>query len=129
MAIAKRGAALIAAVALVLVGTGPLWAQATPPRLTMQGPAEKTKDAIPRNALGKPCLDVEAASRPRLVDPTMLDHVVSLKNTCPRLIKVKVCYVNSTRCNEEDVQAYKRVDTILGSMKGVSFFRYTLTQK
>jgi len=128
MAIVKRGAAWIAAAALALC-LAPAWAQNTPPRLTMQGPAEKTKDAVPLNALGKPCLDVEAASRPRLANPEMVDHVVSLKNTCPRLVKVKVCYINSSRCNEEDIQAYKRVDTILGSMKGITYFRYVIQQR
>lgn len=59
----------------------------------------------------------------------MLDHVVSLKNNCPRIIRAKVCYFSSDHCNEVVVQGYKRVDTILGTMRGVKFFRYALTQK
>lgn len=59
----------------------------------------------------------------------MLEHVVSVKNSCPRLIKVKVCYYGSEQCKQFDVQPYKRVDTILGVMRGVKFFKYTLSQK
>jgi hypothetical protein len=113
----------------LLICLQPLAAQ-TSPRLIMQGQAENAKTAqVPRDALGRPCLDIESAARRRAVNPDTVDHVISIKNICPQLIKVKVCYVDSNRCNEEDVHAYKRVDTILGTMKGVTFFKYTLTQK
>lgn len=102
---------------------------ATAPRLTMQGPAEQGAAPIIRDALGRPCLDIEAAARAQVVDSQMLDHVVSLKNNCPRVIHAKVCYFNSNRCNEVVVQGYKRVDTILGTMRGISFFRYSISQR
>lgn len=59
----------------------------------------------------------------------MLDHIVSIKNSCPKLIKVKVCYFNSDQCKDVELQAYKRVDTFLGAMRGVNFFRYSIIQK
>ncbi|MBI5128466.1 MAG: hypothetical protein HZA66_03405 [Rhodopseudomonas palustris] len=118
------------AAALILAVSGSACnAQTTTPRLTMQGPAERSIAPVPRDALGRACLDVEAAARRQSINSDMLDHVVSFKNSCPRQIKVKVCYLNSTRCNDLDIQAYKRVDTILGQMKGVGFFRYTVTQR
>ena len=101
----------------------------TKPNITMQGPAENSGALVPRNALGRPCLDVEAAALAQTINPEMLDHVVSIKNNCPRTIRVKACYYGSERCNEVTVMAYKRVDTILGTMRGVNFFRYTLTQR
>ena len=58
-----------------------------------------------------------------------MDHVVSIKNNCPRNIKVKVCYYQSQSCREFEIQGYKRVDTILGTMTKISRFRYTITQK
>ena len=129
MALGAEGASRFpGAVLALVVATAPVAAQ-TPPRLTMQGPADKTIAPIPKDALGRPCLDVEAAARRRVVNPEMVDHVVSVKNICPRLIKIKVCYTESTRCNDEEVQAYKRVDTILGTMKSISFFTYTITQR
>jgi hypothetical protein len=97
--------------------------------LTMQEPAEQSATSVIRGAFGKPCLDVEAAARPHIVNPDTIDHVVSIKNNCPRTIKVKVCYVNSAKCNAFDVQGYSRVDTTLGTMMKIKVFRYSLTQK
>lgn len=98
------------------------------PGLTLQGQPEPSGAPI-RDALGRPCLDVEAAARPQVVNPKMLDHVVSIVNKCPRLIRTKVCYFNSDRCKELDLQPYKRIDTVLGTMSGIGFFRYTIVQR
>ena len=104
-------------------------AGASRPGLTMQRPLDQSGLGIVRDALGRPCLDVEAAARPELVNPDMLDHVVSIKNNCVKLIKAKVCYYGSDHCNDIVLPAYKRVDTILGTMRGVSYFRYRIEQK
>jgi len=99
------------------------------PALTMQGGPEQSGTNVVRDPLGRPCLDVEAAARAETINPDMKDHVVSIKNNCAKLIRAKVCYAGSDHCNEVVLQAYKRVDTILGSMKGVTSFRYTITQR
>lgn len=112
--------------------TAPSFAQvnsAKGPRLTMQGPAEQTSAPSLRDALGRPCLDVEAASRAHVVNRDMVDHIVSLKNNCLRQINARVCYYNTDRCKDIVLQAYKRADAILGTMRGVARFRYTITQK
>lgn len=102
---------------------------ATAPKITMQNPLDQSGTGIVRDALGRPCLDVEAAARRQTINPQMLDHVVSIKNNCPKSIKAKVCYFNSDRCNNVDLRPYSRADTILGTMNGISFFRYTISQK
>ncbi|MET4447042.1 hypothetical protein ABIB75_005340 [Bradyrhizobium sp. GM2.2] len=96
--------------------------------LTLQGPADAAGEVV-KDALGRPCLEVEAAAIPHVADPSMLDHVVSIRNKCPRLIKAKVCYFGSQTCNDVTASAYKRADTILGTMRGVKFFRYSIKQK
>jgi len=101
----------------------------SPSRLTMQRSAEQPDKPVVRDALGRPCLDVEAAARVHVVNPAVVDHVVSLKNSCPRSISVKVCYLNSGQCNSLDVAPYKRIDTILGTMSGTKNFRYVVLQK
>ncbi len=58
-----------------------------------------------------------------------MDHVVSIKNNCPKIVHTKICYYNSERCNEVTLQPYKRADTILGTMRNMSFFRYKIYQK
>ena len=120
---------LIGPVMLVISGSALCQTQAPAPRLTLQGPAEQSNSKIIRDALGRPCLDVEAAARRHTVNPERRDHLVSIKNNCPRLIKVKVCYVNSDHCNRIELQSYKRVDTILGTSNEASFFRYTIQQQ
>lgn len=95
----------------------------------MQGPLDQTGAGIVRDAVGRPCLDVEAAARRQSINPQMLDHVVSIKNNCPKVIKAKVCYFNSERCNDVELRPYGRADTILGTMNGISFFRFSLSQK
>jgi hypothetical protein len=95
----------------------------------MQGPAEQSATSVVRDAFGRPCLDVEAAARAHVVDQEMRDHVVSLKNNCPRLIHAKVCYFKTARCNDVVVPGYKRVDTILGTIRSATFFRYSVMQK
>ncbi|MDB5653467.1 MAG: hypothetical protein JWQ94_1080 [Tardiphaga sp.] len=118
-----------AAIAWAVVALGePAHAQASS-RLTMQGPAENAATAPIRDSLGRPCLDVEAAARAQIVNPETMDHLVSIKNNCAKSFKLKVCYFNSESCREVDLQPYKRVDTILGSMRGSSYFRYTISQK
>lgn len=117
--------------AIFVLGVSPAsYGQSANPRvgLTMQGSAEPGGNVI-RDSLGKPCLDIEAAARSETVNPDMLEHVVSVKNNCSRLIKVKVCYYGSEQCKQFDLQGYKRVDTILGVMRAIRFFRYTLFQK
>jgi hypothetical protein len=101
----------------------------TSPRITMQGPAEDAGAPIIRDALNQPCLNVEAAARPRVVNPDIVDHVVSVKNICPRLIKVKVCYFKSEHCNSFDLSGYQRVDTVLGTMTKITAFKYSIYQK
>lgn len=97
--------------------------------LTMQGPAERSSASIIRDALGRPCLDIEAAARKETINPQILDHVISFKNNCPRIIHAKACYSNSDHCKNLVIPPYKRIDAILGSMRGVNFFRYTIEQK
>lgn len=123
-----RKVALIAALVAGIGSTASGQSSQPAARLTIQGPAEQAGITV-KDALGKPCLDIEAAARPETINPDMLEHVVSLKNNCSRLIKVKLCYYNSEQCKQFDVQGYRRVDTTLGVMKGVKFFRYSLTQK
>lgn len=121
----------IASVSILLVTSA--HAQSNTPStssLTMQGPAEQSGVRPIRDALGRPCLDIEAAARSHVVNPNVVDHVISLKNGCSRNIKVKVCYYHSDQCKESEVQGYKRVDTILGTMtKASSIFRYTVFQR
>lgn len=98
-------------------------------KFQMQGPAERADAPVPRDALNRLCLDAEAVARSHVVNPDIVDHVVSLKNKCSRTIKVRVCYFQTDRCKELDVRGFDRADTILGTMTKVKMFRYSISQK
>lgn len=104
-------------------------ANATAPSFKMQGSADQTNSPVVRDSLGRPCLDVEAAARSHVVNPSLFDHIVSIKNGCARAVRVKLCYFRSDICKEIGVPGYKRIDTILGTMANVTTFRYSLNQK
>lgn len=99
------------------------------PRFTLQGPAEQSASPVIKDALNRPCLDIEAASRAHTVNPRLFDHVVSIKNRCARPIKVKVCYFNSEDCRSADLGSNQRQDLILGTMANVTSFRYSIGQR
>jgi len=92
------------------------------------GAPDKSNSPVVRDAIGRPCLDVDAASRAHTVNRDVVDHVVSVQNKCSRMIKVKVCYFQTDNCKEFQVQGYSRVDTILGTMNKSWVFRYTIFQ-
>lgn len=121
----------LTAVCVFFIGISSDFAQtaSTSSALTMQGAPEQSGANVIRDPLGRPCLDIEAAARSGTINPDMKEHIVSIKNNCAKLIRTKVCYANSDHCNEVVLQAYKRVDTMLGSMRGVTTFRYTVTQR
>ncbi|UPJ78946.1 hypothetical protein IVB16_29455 [Bradyrhizobium sp. 183] len=125
----RISAALVLAMAATAAQSQTSFTHSSASKLTMQGQAEQSNTPAIRDALGRPCLDVEAAARPHTINPEMMDHVVSVKNNCARLIHVKVCYYNADRCNEVNIAANKRADTVLGTMRNVKFFRYSIQQK
>ncbi|WP_375161702.1 hypothetical protein [Bradyrhizobium sp. RDT46] len=118
-------------VALVLVSIqlfSAAHAQATKPGFTMQGSADTSDSPVIRDAANRPCLNVEAAAKGHNSNGELMDHIVSVKNNCSRMIRIKICYYRSDHCKEATVYGYQRVDTILGMMK-MSTFRYSLSQK
>lgn len=96
--------------------------------LTFQGAAEQSTSPVERDAFGKPCLEIRALARASTINRDIIDHVVWLQNKCPKKLTVKVCYYNSERCNRVEAAPYKRTDTILGTVNGVRFFRYNVTE-
>ena len=117
----NRGCAII----VVLMLGGQAAAQQAP---TVLAPGGSAKSAPAQDAFGRPCLDIGATVRAQITNTAIVDHVVSVQNRCPKTISVKVCYFGSERCNRLDVQPYRRSDTILGTMAGVRFFRYDVTE-
>ncbi len=104
------------------------YAQGTKPKFMMQGAADRSETPVIRDGANRPCLNVEAAAKGHVANGELMDHIVSVKNSCSRMIRVKICYYHSDHCKDATVYGYQRVDTILGTMK-MSTFRYSLSQK
>lgn len=110
-------------------------AQATNPtspfksRLTLQNGGENAALTVHRNPLGKPCLNIEAASRAHVINPDVYDNVVSILNSCSKPIKLRLCYYRSERCLDVEVPAQQRKDTILGTYPHTQYFRYSFKEK
>lgn len=98
-------------------------------RLTIQNSGENAALTVHRNALGKPCLNIEAASRTQVVNPNMYDNIVSIKNQCSQVIRVQICYFGSESCVDVEVLGQQRKDTILGIRHHSQYFRYSYKEK
>jgi hypothetical protein len=98
-------------------------------RLTLQNGGENAALITHRDALGKPCLDFEAASKRHVINPDVYDHVVSIQNRCSKLIKLKLCYFKSDQCLDVEVPAQQRKDTVLGIYPRMQNFRYSYQEK
>lgn len=98
-------------------------------RLTMQNRGENAALTVHRDSLGKPCLNIEAASRAHVVNPDVYDNIVSIKNSCNFLIKVRVCYFGSDGCADVEVSAGQRKDVLLGVRPQSKYFRYSFKEK
>jgi hypothetical protein len=89
----------------------------------------ETRGAVSKSPLGKPCLDVEALSRPYSSNPRVYDHLISFLNRCPKVLLVRACYSRSDRCVNAEVPGYKRKDVILGIGVGNSRFLFTYSER
>lgn len=98
-------------------------------RLTLQNGGENAALIVHRSSLGKPCLNIEAASRAHVINPDVYDNIVSFQNQCNILIKVRVCYYGSESCVDVEVPAQKRTDAVLGIRPHSQYFRYSYKEK
>lgn len=98
-------------------------------RLTLQNGGENAALTVHRDPLGKPCLNIEAASRAHVINPDVYDNVVSVFNRCSKLIKVRLCYYKSDQCVDVELSGQQRKDTVLGVRPHMQYFRYSFQEK
>jgi hypothetical protein len=73
---------------------------------------------------GKPCLSLTGSSKPQLVNHNMINHSVSVSNSCGQRLKVNVCYYRTQECIMIDVPPYERKEAVLGVFPKVLDFRF-----
>ncbi|MFL9828361.1 hypothetical protein [Rhodoplanes sp. SY1] len=131
----RRTVAPLGAAALFTLGIGvstlPIGASAqsaSNSRLTLQSGSYAGKALVSKDAFGKPCADVEAASKARVSNPNVFEHIVSVQNRCLKPLKLRFCYFGSDRCTDLDLPGLKRKDLVLGVYPGLKTFRYSWTE-
>ena len=98
-------------------------------RLTLQNSGDNAALTVHRNPLGKPCLNIESASRAHVINPDVYDNVVSILNQCAKRINVRICYYGSESCVDVEVPGQQRKDTVLGVRPHMQYFRYSYKEK
>lgn len=76
------------------------------------------------NAVGLPCLTVNAYSRAQIINPTSFDNVLILKNSCPDTIELNICYFGTQHCVTPKVPGYGRREATLGTSSATKDFRF-----
>ncbi|MGY0575841.1 hypothetical protein ACTGJ9_036380 [Bradyrhizobium sp. RDM12] len=79
---------------------------------------------IHKGPSGVPCIRVTGISRPQTVNPHIIEQMVTAVNSCPKMIKLQVCYFKSKDCIAVTVNGSSSVQTTLGITSGIMDFRY-----
>lgn len=83
-----------------------------------------------RDFTGAPCLSVYGSARPQVVDPNLLDDVITVTNSCPQRIALRVCYYESGNCMPMDVPGGERQEAVLGTSPSTTgSFRFEFREK
>lgn len=82
-----------------------------------------------RDFAGKPCLTLGGYARPFTTNQNLFDHVIAVENSCPKAIKLQLCYFKTTECLSVEVPGYARKEAILGTMPSQKDFRYEFREK
>jgi hypothetical protein len=81
-----------------------------------------------KNPTGQPCVTISGFATPQLVNPTIFDHMLIVKNVCSQPVKLNVCYFKTTQCKKITIAGYRRTQEILGIMPNAKDFRFQYTE-
>ncbi len=82
-----------------------------------------------RDFTGAPCLAVSGSAQPQIIDPDLSDDVITVTNSCPQQIALRVCYYESEDCVPMDVPGGERKEAVLGSSPSATGFRFEFREK
>ncbi|MBR0697940.1 hypothetical protein [Bradyrhizobium lablabi] len=98
-------------------GMAPMPANPFPPMKGTYAPSHKAPD-------GTACISVHPSTRPQVINPKIIDQLVTVNNTCGQSINVQVCYAGSSDCITVALSGYQKLQRILGISAGSTAFRY-----
>jgi hypothetical protein len=99
------------------VGIAPQPVNPYPPMRGTFADPHKTPD-------GKPCISVFPTARPQIVNPRIIDQIVTVNNVCGQSIRVQVCYAKSSDCIVVPLEGYQKLERVLGIASGSTGFKY-----
>lgn len=70
---------------------------------------------------GKPCIMVNPSGRAQIVNPRIIDQVITVSNICGQSIKIQVCYAGSSDCIVVPLEGYQRLQRVLGIASSTVF--------
>lgn len=76
-------------------------------------PAHKNPLRI-RDVANRPCVTVKGRMLQDKVNTTIVNHYLRASNSCPKVIKIKACYTQSTRCVEFTLHSREQKEVLLG---------------
>ena len=82
-----------------------------------------------RDFTGRPCLAVGGFARPETINPKLYDDVITVVNSCPKTIALKVCYYQSQDCIQMQVAGEEQKEAVLGTLPAVKTFQFEFREK
>jgi len=82
-----------------------------------------------RDFAGKTCLVVGGDARRHTIGSNLYDHVIIVRNNCPKRIAMEVCYYQTRGCIPMEIPGGERKEAILGTMPSMKNFRFEFREK
>jgi len=98
-------------------GVSPTPANPFPPMKGTYAPNHKAPD-------GTACISVHPTTHPQIINPKIIDQIVTMNNSCGQSIKVQVCYAGSSDCITVALSGYQKLQRTLGISGGSTSFAY-----
>jgi hypothetical protein len=67
-----------------------------------------------RDIANRPCITIKGRMLQDKVNTTIVSHYLRASNSCPKVIKIKACYTQSTRCVEFTLHSLEQKEVLLG---------------
>jgi hypothetical protein len=85
-----------------------------------------------RDIANRECITIKGQIRQEKISTAVVSHHLMAENGCPKVIRIKACYVDSTRCVEFDMGSREKKDILLGVTTANAtdpFFKFNFTEK
>ncbi len=83
-----------------------------------------------RDIANRPCITIKGSILQDKVNTNIVNHYLRAANSCPKTIKIKACYTQSTRCVEFTLRSLERKEVLLGTTNtSMPMLNFDFTEK